>query len=184
MAERPSISALQRGDAEAWEWMLAEFGGPIAGYARRMGVSDPDDVTGAVLESVARGVGSFSGSHSQFRSWVFSVAHSRIVDAIRSRARRPEVEFTDAHDRTTAAADHRLGDGDPDLEVAMAQLNDEQRSLLHLRFVLELSTKEIARIIDKSEVATRVALHRTTKRLRELLDGGGDADPGLEGVMA
>ena len=170
MGGRPSISALQQGDAAAWEWMLAEFSGPIAGYARRMGVVDADDVTGAVLESVARSVGNFSGSHSQFRSWVFSIAHSRIVDSLRTKARRPEVEFTDAHDRTTDAADHRLGEGDPELEAAMAALNEEQRSLLHLRFVLELSTKEIAGVLDKSEVATRVALHRTTKRLRELLD--------------
>lgn len=183
MADRPSISALQRGEPAAWEWMLAEFSGPIAGYARRMGVADPDDVTGAVLESVARGVGNFSGSHSQFRSWVFSVAHSRIVDSLRSRARRPEVEFTDAHDRTVGGADEVLGAGDPDLEAAMRQLTEEQRSMLHLRFVLELSTKEIARVIDKSEVATRVALHRTTKRLRELLESAGGA---LEhdGVMA
>jgi len=172
MAQKPSISSLQRGDADAWTWMLAEFSGPIAGYARRMGVVDPEDVTGAVLESVARSGGSFSGSHSQFRSWVFSVAHSRIVDSLRSRARRPEVAFTDAHDRSSAAADHRLGEGDPELEVAMARLSDEQRSLLHLRFVLELSTKEIATVIDKSEVATRVALHRCTKRLRELLEDG------------
>ena len=150
--------------------MLSEFSGPIVGYARRMGVADPDDVTGAVLESVARSVGTFSGSHSQFRSWVFSVAHSRIVDSLRSRARRPEVEFTEVHELTAAAADHRLGDGDPELETAMAQLTDEQRSLLHLRFVLELSIKEIARVVDKSEVATRVALHRCTKRLRELLE--------------
>lgn len=170
MSERPSIAALQRGDADAWAWMLDEFSGPIAGYARRMGVADPDDVTGAVLESVARSVGSFSGSHRQFRSWVFSVAHSRIVDSIRSRARRPEVEFTASHDRTIDAVDHELGSGDPELEFAMQQLNDEQRSLLHLRFVLELSTKEIADVIGKSEVATRVALHRTTKKLRELLE--------------
>lgn len=171
MADRPSIASLQRGDAAAWAWMLDEFGGPIAGYARRMGVADPDDVTGAVLESVARSVGSFSGSHSQFRSWVFSVAHSRIVDSLRARARRPEVEFTAAHELSSASAEHRLGDGDPDLEIAMSKLTDEQRSLLHLRFVLELSTKEIARVVDKSEVATRVALHRCTKRLRELLEG-------------
>lgn len=136
-----------------------------------MGVSDPDDVTGTVLETVARSVGSFSGSHSQFRSWVFSIAHARIVDAHRRRDRRPEVELTDAHDRLQNGADTLIGSGDPELESAMNQLSEEQRSLLHLRFVLELSTKEIARVTDKSEVATRVSLHRCQKRLRELLAG-------------
>jgi DNA-directed RNA polymerase specialized sigma24 family protein len=48
-------------------------------------------------------------------------------------------------------------------------LTDDQRSLLHLRHVVGLSTKEIAAATDRSEVATRVALHRSSKRLRELL---------------
>lgn len=171
MSSRPSIAELKSGNSEAWAWFFVEFSGQIAGYARRMGVSDADDVTGTVLETVARSVGSFSGSHSQFRSWVFSIAHARIVDDHRRRDRRPETEFTERHDRTEAGADNFLTSGDPELEIAMNQLTEEQRSLLHLRFVLELSTKEIARVTDKSEVATRVALHRCSKRLRELLSG-------------
>ncbi len=172
MSSRPSIAQLKNGDSDAWAWFFAEFSGQIAGYARRMGVSDPDDVTGTVLETVARSVSNFSGSHSQFRSWVFSIAHARIVDDHRRRDRRPEIEFTESHDRTQAGADTLIVSGDPELEVAMNQLTEEQRSLLHLRFVLELSTKEIARVTEKSEVATRVALHRCSKRLRELLSSG------------
>lgn len=172
MSARPSISKLKSGDSDAWAWFFSEFSGQIAGYARRMGVSDPEDVTGTVLETVARSVGTFSGSHSQFRSWVFSIAHARIVDDHRRRERRPEVAFGESHDRTEAGVDTLVVSGDPELEAAMSQLTEDQRSLLHLRFVLELSTKEIARVTEKSEVATRVALHRCSKRLRELLDGG------------
>lgn len=171
MSSRPSISSLQSGDTAAWNWFFGEFSGQIAGYARRMGVTDVDDVTGTVLETVARSVGNFAGSHSQFRSWVFSIAHARIVDDHRRRSRRPEVEFDESHDQGSAAADERIGSGDPELETAMAQLTEDQRSMLHLRFVVGLSTKEIAKVTEKSEVATRVALHRCSKRLRELLDG-------------
>jgi RNA polymerase sigma factor (sigma-70 family) len=170
MTPRPSIAKLKSGDSDAWAWFFSEFSGQIAGYARRMGVTDPEDVTGTVLETVARSVGGFSGSHSQFRSWVFSIAHARIVDDHRRRDRRPEVAFTESHDRTQNDVDALVVSGDPGLEVAMKQLTEDQRSLLHLRFVLELSTREIAKVTDKSEVATRVALHRCQKRLRELLD--------------
>lgn len=172
MTSRPSIAQLKGGDSDAWAWFFIEFSGQIAGYARRMGVLDPDDVTGTVLETVARSVGSFSGSHSQFRSWVFSIAHARIVDDHRRRDRRPETEFTASHDRAQGGSDIFVTSGDPDLEVAMNQLTEEQRSLLHLRFVLELSMKEIARVTDRSEVATRVAIHRCSRRLRELLSHG------------
>lgn len=171
MASTPSVSQLQAGDSDAWAWFFNEFSGQIAGYARRMGVVDAEDVTGTVLETVARSVGNFSGSRGQFRSWVFSIAHARIVDDIRKRSRRTEVEFDESFAGSSPSADTALATEDPELESAMAQLTDEQRSLLHLRFVVGLPTKEIARVNGKSEVATRVALHRCQKRLRELLDG-------------
>ncbi len=167
--KRPSISRLKAGDPDAWAWFFGEFAGQIAGYARRMGATDPEDLTGTVLEAVARGIGAFEGSHGQFRSWVFSIAHARIVDDHRRRSRRTEVELTEVHDTDASVAVDELANGDPELEVALASLSDEQRSLLHLRYVVGLSTKEIAKAIDKSEVATRVALHRTSKTLRELL---------------
>lgn len=175
---RPSIAALKEGEPDAWVWLFEEFSGQIAGYARRMGVSDPEDVTGTVLETVARIMDNFSGTHSQFRSWVFSIAHSRIVDDLRRKSRRPEVEFDVSHDRAIDGFGEVLGSGDPDLEAAMAELSEEQCSMLHLRYVLGLSMKEISVISGKSEVATRVALHRCAKRLRELLER-----PGREGAL-
>lgn len=170
MTSQPSIAQLKSGESAAWAWFFEEFSGQIAGYARRMGVNDPEDVTGTVLETVARSVCNFSGSRSQFRSWVFTIAHARIVDESRRRGRRPEVEFDESYVGPSPGSDEVFTAGDPDLEAAMAELNDEQRSLLHLRFVIGLPTKEIARINSKSEVATRVALHRCQKRLRDLLD--------------
>ena len=170
MSAQPSIAKLQSGDSDAWKWFFDEYSGQVAGYARRMGVSDPEDVTGAVLETVARSVGGFSGSKSQFRSWVFSIAHARIVDDHRRRSRRTEVEFDESLLGASPSAEASIGSGDPALDSAMAQLTEEQRSLLHLRFVIGLPVKEIARVTGKSEVAARVALHRCQKRLRELLD--------------
>lgn len=178
MAQTPSIRSLQNGDSDAWHWFFNEFSGPIAGYARRMGVSDPDDVTSSVLEAVARSVGSFSGSHRQFRSWVFSIAHARIVDSFRKENRRDEVELDLSALPSTESAESAVVSGDPELEWAMSQLTEDQRSMLHLRFVVGLSTKDVAKAIGKSEVATRVALHRSSARLKELLEGSDS----IEGV--
>ena len=171
MAQTPSIRSLQDGNADAWRWFFDEFAGPVAGYARRMGVSDPDDVTSAVLEAVARSVGSFSGSHRQFRSWVFSIAHARIVDDFRKQSRRDEVDLDSVTLPSAASAESSVVSGDPELEWAMSQLSDDQRAMLHLRYVIGLSTKDVAKSLGKSEVATRVALHRSSTRLKELLEG-------------
>ena len=51
----------------------------------------------------------------------------------------------------------------------MAELNDEQREILRLRFVEGLPTKDIADRIGKSDGAIRVTLTRTVAHLQEIL---------------
>jgi RNA polymerase sigma factor (sigma-70 family) len=171
MDPRPSIDQLKSGDPQAWTWLLDTFGGQIAGYARRMGCPDAEDVAGSTLEAVARGIGNFYGSHSQLRSWVFSIAHARVVDDLRRRNRRPEIGEAEVEALDQVGEEPAMSEviGDPQLASAMGQLTEDQRALLHLRYVVDLPIKEIARATGKSEVATRVAVHRASRRLRDLL---------------
>jgi RNA polymerase sigma-70 factor (ECF subfamily) len=55
------------------------------------------------------------------------------------------------------------------LHEALASLPDEQREALRLRYGEGLPTKEVARRIHKTDVATRVLLTRLVHRLQELL---------------
>ena len=48
----------------------------------------------------------------------------------------------------------------------------EMQQMIYLRYTGGLTTKEIARTMGKSEVATRVGLSRATVRLREVLQSG------------
>jgi len=164
------INALKRGDGVSWARLLEEFGPQIEGYARRMGAQDAEDVTGSTLESVARTIGTFTGSESQFRSWVFTIAHARIVDDHRRRSRRPEVEFRQDFDRIVEDRLEALFGGDERVDAALARLTADQREMLRNRFVVGLSIGEIAMITGRSEQATRVALHRCIKRVRDLVE--------------
>lgn len=167
MSSKPSIKDLKMGDADAWRWFVDEFGGPINGYARRLGHPDPDEVSGATFEAVARRIASFEGGHRELRSFVFSIAHARIVDEIRRRTARPTTELqSDVEDST---ASRFVGETDDLLGRALTSLTDEQRHLLHLRYTVGLSTRETSKAVGKSEVATRVALSRTISRLRNTM---------------
>lgn len=163
------VEALRNGDSQAWARLLEEFRPQIEGYARRMGAIDADDVAGATFESVTRHIARFSGSEAQFRSWIFTLAHARIVDDIRRRSRRPEVELRSIDAPLSVEVLDLVGDGDDQIAVALAQLSEEQRDLLEKRFVLGLPMREIAAATGRTEEATRVAIHRCARRLRELL---------------
>ncbi|MBU1164164.1 RNA polymerase sigma factor [Patescibacteria group bacterium] len=56
------------------------------------------------------------------------------------------------------------------IEAHLRKLKDEFREVLILKFVDELSNKEISKILDKSNGATRVLIHRALKVLKDTID--------------
>lgn len=168
---RPSISDLKRGDARAWRWFVDEFGPALSGYARKFGHPDPEEVTGSTLETIARRIAKFEGGHRELRSFVFSVAHARIVDDVRKRARREEMSMDWDREPSAGSPEIEIETSDPELLAAIESMPDELKHMLHLRYVQGLSTRETAKAIGKSEVATRVALSRGISKLRGLMIG-------------
>ena len=51
----------------------------------------------------------------------------------------------------------------------MDKLPDDQRELILMKYVQDLSVKEIAQVLEKSRGAVRVALHRAVKKLKNIL---------------
>src|SRR5690554_6594167 len=83
------LTAAQTGAGWAWEALVAELDDTLHAYVRRQGATDPDDLVGETWLQIARGIGAFAGSHTQFRSWIFMVAHHRIIDERRRHRRKP-----------------------------------------------------------------------------------------------
>ena len=92
--QRPLVRDLKSGQAEAWRWFVGEFQGSVTGYAKKLGHSDTEEVTGSTFETIARRINGFEGGHSELRSLVFSVAHARIVDELRKGSRNLRVDLT------------------------------------------------------------------------------------------
>ena len=168
-SDRPSIAELKRGDSRAWRWLVDEFGPAVGGYAKKFGHPDPEEVTGSTLETIARRIAKFEGGHRELRSFVFSIAHARIVDDVRKRARREVVSVDWDREPSSVSPDVEIESSDPDLLAAIESMPSELKHMLHLRYVQGLSTRETAKAIGKSEVATRVALSRGISKLRGLM---------------
>jgi RNA polymerase sigma-70 factor (ECF subfamily) len=146
----------------------------VAGYARSNGARQPDEVTGDVFVAVVRGIDGFEGGETQFRSWILTITHRRIIDERRRRTRRNE-QLTDptalephaVEDETTAALDRLEADGILDL---VEHLTEDQRAVLLLRVVADLSIAEVAEVLDKPEGAVKALQHRAFAALRRHLD--------------
>jgi RNA polymerase sigma factor (sigma-70 family) len=167
--QAPSIEELRVGDSPAWSWFVSEYGSPVSHYARRLGHPDPDEVSGATMETIVRRINHFEGGQPELRSFVFSVAHARIVDELRSTYRKrevtvPEVPETDDHSGDVVSISFC-----PEMEAALGQLSRKQQHLIRLRYVEGMSTREVAQSVGETEGATRVNLSRGLHKLRDVL---------------
>lgn len=149
-------------DAEAAYRSLAPR---VLGFLRASGVPDPEDVLGEVFLHVARDLPRFRGRDDAeaVRRWVFTVARNRVVDARRRGRRRPNVVSSETPERPATSMPEPA---DPELLAALGALTDEQREVLGLRFVADLSLDEVARVTRRTVGATKALQHRALEALR------------------
>ena len=77
------------GDGEALGAVYAVLSPKVLGYLKAHGAQDPEGLTNDVFVHVLRRLGGLVGGASGLRTFVFSVAHARLVDDVRRRARHP-----------------------------------------------------------------------------------------------
>lgn len=165
------LAAAKAGGEWAWGRLFASVAGQVRGYLAAQGASDPENLTGEVLLGVVTGIDHFDGDEGKFRSWVFVMAHHRVIDERRRDRRRLDVTSLAPTPETGAAADadvlERLGESE--WTERLGQLSDDQRSVVLLRIVTGLSSEETARVLGKSPGTVRVLQHRALGHLREIL---------------
>jgi RNA polymerase sigma-70 factor, ECF subfamily len=166
------LAAAQGGQEWAWDRLVRSVGPGVLGYARSQGVPEPDELLGDLLVEVVKGLSRFTGDEGSFRSWVFVIAHNRVVDVRRRASRRPTAEWPDGLDpvdpRTPAPHAYDLGD----LQRSVDALPQGQRDVLLLRTVVGLSVDETAAALGKAPGSVRVAHHRALEKLRQETSAG------------
>jgi RNA polymerase sigma factor (sigma-70 family) len=169
------VCAARGGDADAWSQLYYDVAPILIAYLRAQRLRDPEDVAGEVLLEVVRDLHRFTGDRQHFRSWVLAIAHHRLLDARRREQRRPSVPVPPdelgarlAPDDPEAAALATVGFGA--LEPALQTLTEDQRAVLLLRVVGDLSIADVALITGKRTGAVKQLQRRAVEAMRRALD--------------
>lgn len=172
-----AVEALRRGSDDAWIDLYRTLAPTIIGYARARGAADPEDIAGEVFTQVVRDLPRFEGDETALRSWIFTIAHRRVLDSAR-RARRRPVELAPP-ERLEAEAGAVDGEAlaAASLDQAsvlrlMRQLTEEQQTVVLLRVIGDLTVEEVAVVMAKRPGAVKALQRRALAALREQLDGG------------
>ena len=130
-------------------------------------VKNKDDAMDVVQESICRAIDRSESlqKESAAKSWLMQITANCARDLIRSRQwaqsteQIPDQEHLDYY-------------SDPDLEQALAQLDDRERLILTLRYFEDVKIADIAQALDMNENTIKSILYRSLKKLKVDLEEG------------
>lgn len=159
-------------DGAAFDQLWRALAPIVAGYLRIQGADDPDDLTSEVFLQAFRGLDRFEGAEPEFRSWLLTIAHRRLIDARRARQRQvPTVSVDSCHDIAGGDAEldalRRLAD--ERVCALLGQLTPQQRDVILLRFIGGLSVEETGRVVGRPNTAVKALCRRGLGTLRRIL---------------
>lgn len=170
------ITLAQRGDVEAIGALYDVHCQAVFLYFKaRLGHQQTaEDLTGEVFRRMLTGLPQYQAGGLPFRAWLFRIAHNLLVDHYRQENSHTTLPFEEAE----SAREQEI---DPASVVeqkltmehayrALSELEPSQRDVLALRFLSELSLKETALALGKTEDAVKALQRRGLAALHLSLD--------------
>lgn len=162
------LGAAQEGAGWAFERLYRDLAPAVAGFARMRGASDAEGLVNEVFLGVFRGLTQFSGDEDAFRSWVFTITHRRLVDEQRRAAVRPQLAGAEVPDILGGNAEEDVfaNLGVEWVRETLDHLSPDQRDVLLLRVVADLTVEQVAEVVGKKPGAVKQLQRRGLDAIR------------------
>jgi RNA polymerase sigma factor (sigma-70 family) len=161
------------GDSSAYQHLLGLLSRALRVAVRARAAAaglDADDVVQEVLLALHLKRGTWVRG-TPVAPWVAAIARNKVVDALRRRGQRTEVSIESVVETLTGNEGDNGGDAH-DLQKLLARLNERQREVVRAVSLEGYSAQEAAALLQMSEVAVRVTLHRSLKALAAIFRKG------------
>lgn len=183
-ADAALMLRVKQGDATAFAELVDKYKQPVMNLVFRMlrDMTEAEDLAQNVFLQVHRSAHRYEPS-AKFSTWLFTIARNLSLNEIRRRSRH-RTESIDAPQfgqesstppqleapRTASPPDTLLqGELEQKIEMALADLPENQRTAILLCRQNELSYEEIAKILGCSLSATKSLIHRGRETLKARL---------------
>ncbi len=173
-AEQDIVAAAKKGDSASFGKLYDHYVKPIYRFiAVKVSVrQEAEDLTHEVFLAAWQKLPGFTFQGFPFSSWLYRIARNRVIDHYRTRKQHADISEVDEGllgiiDSHEAGVDSSLTLRE--VYAAMKELTVDQQDVLVLRFVDDLSPKEIAEVMDKTEGSVRIIQHRAVEALKKKL---------------
>lgn len=180
------LDALLKGDAQAFEQLVQQESPRLFRMIMRI-VRDEDEAQSVMQETYLQAYKRLDTfrREAKFSTWLYAIGLNLARASLRKSKRYDTLEeesidrlqpgfsngmFTDNVEAWNPQKMAERSERKRLVHEAIDKLPADYRTVLTLRDIEELSTLEVAQVLDISEGAVRVRLHRARQALRKILD--------------
>jgi len=134
--------------------------------------AEAEDITHQVFLSAWQNIRSYKTKGFPFSSWLYRIARNAVIDHYRTKKDYIDIESIPHEIVAEPAGLAEMLDTANEIEfvmTALQTLKEDEQNMIIMKFVNDLSNKEIAEALEKSEGAIRVLQHRALKQLKNIL---------------
>ena len=133
---------------------------------------EAEDITHQAFLSAWLSIKKYQHRGHPFSSWLYQIARNQVVDHYRAKRNETAIESVDPEYFAIAASIELSLPAKLEMENvrrAMKNLKSEYQDVILLRFIEDISLKETANILQKTEGAVKLMQHRAIKELKNIL---------------
>ncbi len=134
---------------------------------------EAEDLTHQVFLNAWTTIRNYTDFGFPFSSWLYRIARNEVIDYYRRKRETVGIDEIDPEQFAVASIAPDLVDHQLKMKQVLGVLRSikpDYQDVIIMRYVEELSPKEIAKALDKSEGAVKLMQHRAIRELRKLLD--------------
>jgi RNA polymerase sigma-70 factor (ECF subfamily) len=163
-------------DPEAFGQLYTKYVEKIYNYVyyRTGNPQDAEDLTAKTFYQALRHVHRYVDRGLPFSAWLYRIAHNLVANWHRDRSRRQVISLDTlalVSERPDPEAKLQLEDDQQRLLRIIRHMSDDRQQLLILKFVEQMTNREIAQIMGRTEGAIKSLYHRTLLSLRDTWSG-------------
>lgn len=173
--ERKLVEKARNGDGQAFGGLYDRYQLKIYRFIFLKVSKKPEaeDLTQQVFLNAWENISDYEFRGFPFSSWLYRIANNAVIDYYRSG--RNYQSFDELSDERAMDFPDWAKELDRDFDFqlvknSLSRLDSDYQSVLIMKFIEDLSNKEIAIVLGKSEGAIRVIQHRALKQLKKYVD--------------
>jgi RNA polymerase sigma factor (sigma-70 family) len=139
-------------------------------YARLGNVNEAEDVTSQTFLAAFESFGRFR-QDDHFASWLFTIARNKAIDLIRQRSNKISASQAENISFEVDPLINMIkSDQVTQLSHLVRALSEEDRELLRLRFLADMSFPEIAHFLHRNEETVKKSIYRLLAQLKSQVE--------------